>query len=179
MLFRETECAALEALLFVAKEPLSLERLTELLELGASDVTELLAELSQRYASCAFGLTLVEVNNGYRLGTKPEMSTYIEALYQQPAQGLSNAALEVLSIVAYKQPVTRGEIEFLRGVQSDRAVSTLVEKGLVKEVGRKEGPGRPLLFGTTEAFLVHFGLKSLQELPPLHFGTEEVSESKL
>lgn len=167
MFFREIECAALEALLFVAKEPLSLERLAELLQLEKPDVAELLAELSERYASPASGLALVELNDGFRLSTKPEMSAYIEALYKQPAHGLSSAALEVLAIVAYKQPVTRGEIEFLRGVQSDRALTTLIEKGLVKEVGRKEGPGRPLLFGTTDKFLAHFGLKSLAELPPL------------
>lgn len=173
MLFRETECAALEALLFVAREPLSLDRLAELLQLDKPDVTELLAELSERYASSVSGLLLVEVNDGFRLGTKPEMSPYIEALYKQPTQGLSSAALEVLAIIAYKQPVTRGEIEFLRGVQSDRAVTTLTDKGLVKEVGRKDGPGRPLLFGTTEKFLIHFGLKSLAELPQLNFEKAE------
>ncbi len=173
MFFRETEGAALEALLFVAREPLNLERLSELLQMKCPDVAELLVELSKRYAEPASGLALLEVNGGYRLGTKPEMSPYIEALYKQPAQGLSSAALEVLAIVAYKQPVTRGEIEFLRGVQSDRAVTTLVEKGLLKEVGRKEGPGRPLLFGTTEKFLIHFGLKSLGELPPLNLAESE------
>lgn len=169
MLFREAETAALEALLFVAKEPITAEHLAEILEMQASDVFGLLHVLQERYASTSFGLTVIEVNGGYRLGTKPEVSRYIEILYKQPAQGLSSAALEVLSIVAYKQPVTRGEIEFLRGVQSDRALSTLVEKGLVKEVGRKEGPGRPVLFGTTEQFLIHFGLKSLDELPELNF----------
>lgn len=173
MLFREAEIAALEALLFVAKEPLPCQRLAEILAMEPEDVSELLHDLRERYKPDFCGLTVVEVNGGFRLGTKPQVAPYIELLYKQPAQGLSNAALEVLSIVAYRQPVTRGEIEFLRGVQSDRALSTLVEKGLVEEIGRKEGPGRPLLFGTTEQFLVHFGLNSLSDLPELRFETLE------
>lgn len=168
MLFRETETAALEALLFVAKEPLSKERLAEILELDTADVLALVNDLRAVYAGPARGLTVVELNGGYKLGTKEELSRYIEALYKLPNQGLSNAALEVVSIIAYKQPVTRGEIDFLRGVQSDRALATLVEKGLVKEVGRKEGPGRPILYGTTERFLLHFGFNSLDDLPDLN-----------
>ena len=177
MLFREKEIAGLEALLLVADEPLTLNRLAEILQLSTEDVSEILLELKERFAMPTSGLTLVEVNGGYRLGTKPEMSHYIEMLYQQPAQGLSGAALEVLAIIAYKQPVTKGEVDFLRGVQSDRALTTLVEKGLVKEVGRKEGPGRPILYGTTEQFLLHFGLKSLEELPELNF--ESLQEAAL
>lgn len=169
MLFREREIAGVEALLLVADEPLTKERLSEILQLGKDDISEILLELKERYALPTSGLTLVEVNGGYKLGTKPEMSHYIEILYHQPAQGLSGAALEVLAIIAYKQPVTKGEVDFLRGVQSDRALATLVEKGLVKDVGRKEGPGRPILYSTTEQFLLHFGLKSLEELPDLNF----------
>ncbi|MHB1652262.1 MAG: SMC-Scp complex subunit ScpB [Desulfitobacteriaceae bacterium] len=179
MLFRETEIAALEALLFVAKEPLTSERLAEVLEMPTGDIIDLLVELRQRYTPIFSGLTIVETNGGYKLGTKAEVSRYIETLYKQPSQGLSSAALEVLSIVAYKQPVTRGEIEFLRGVQSDRSLATLVEKGLVKEVGRKEGPGRPILFGTTEQFLVHFGLSCLEELPALELETLITEEHNL
>lgn len=167
MLFQDTEIAALEALLFVAKEPLSITRLAEILEISAEDVSELLQGLKDRYENADCGFILIELENGFRLGTKPELAGYIEVLYKQPSQVLSNAALEVLSIIAYKQPVTRGEIDFIRGVQSDRALATLVEKGLAKDIGRKEGPGRPILYGTTEDFLLHFGLKSLQELPAL------------
>lgn len=167
MLFQDTEIAALEALLFVAKEPLSVSKIAEILEISLDNVQELIAVLKERYDSTASGFMLIETDNSYRLGTKPEMARYIEILYKQPSQVLSNAALEVLSIIAYKQPITRGEIDFIRGVQSDRALATLIDKGLVKEVGRKEGPGRPILFGTTDAFLVHFGLKSLAELPQL------------
>lgn len=171
MLFREPETAALEALLFVAKNPLTLELLGEILELNLAEIQELLSTLQDRYAADFCGLTILEIDGGYKMGTKPEVSRYIELLYKQPAQALSNAALEVLSIIAYKQPVTRGEIDFIRGVQSDRALATLVEKGLVKEVGRKEGPGRPILYGTTEQFLLHFGLHSLEDLPSLEVET--------
>ena len=175
MLFREKEMAALEALLLVAKDPLTLASLADLLNLTSSEVAELVQELEQIYAAPERGLALIRVNDGFKLATKPELASYIEVLYKQPTQSLSAAALEVLSIIAYKQPTTRGEIDFLRGVQSDRAVATLIEKGLVKEVGRKEGPGRPILFGTTEKFLVHFGLRSLAELPNLQ--TEVLAET--
>ncbi|MDP4125629.1 MAG: SMC-Scp complex subunit ScpB [Bacillota bacterium] len=170
MLFREPETAALEALLFVAKNPLTAELLGEILELDCSQIEELLYELRAKYADKSCGLTLLEINGGYKLGTKPEAARYIEILYKQPVQALSNAALEVLSIIAYKQPVTRGEVDFIRGVQSDRALATLVEKGLVKDAGRKDGPGRPILYATTEQFLVHFGLRSLDDLPNLEVG---------
>ena len=96
-----------------------------------------------------------------------EVARFIELLYKQPAQALSSAALEVLAIIAYKQPVTRGEVDFIRGVQSDRALATLVEKRLVKDVGRKDGTGCPILYATTEQFLLHFGLRSLEDLPNL------------
>ncbi|TGE34289.1 SMC-Scp complex subunit ScpB [Desulfosporosinus sp. Sb-LF] len=177
MLFREPETAALEALLFVAKDPLTPELLGEILELDPMKIEELLYELRARYAADACGLMLLEINGGYKLGTKPEVARYIEILYKQPAQALSNAALEVLSIIAYKQPVTRGEVDFIRGVQSDRALATLVEKGLVIEVGRKDGPGRPILYGTTEQFLLHFGLRSLEDMPNLE--VEELRVSTL
>ncbi|HZK85583.1 MAG TPA: SMC-Scp complex subunit ScpB [Desulfosporosinus sp.] len=167
MLFREPETAALEALLFVAKNPLSAELLGEILELDVLKIEELLHELRNRYKGDSCGLKLLDINGAYILGTKPEVARYIEILYKQPSHALSNAALEVLSIIAYKQPVTRGEVDFIRGVQSDRALATLVEKGLVKDVGRKDGPGRPILYSTTEQFLLHFGLSSLDDMPNL------------
>jgi len=173
MMFREFELAAIEALLFVAKDPLTVTQLENILDLPRDVISELIDELKLRYSRPDSGIELIEVNNGYRLCTKSEFSNYIEKLYRQPVQGLSHAALEVLAIVAYRQPVTRGEIDFLRGVQSERALATLIEKGLVKEVGRKEGPGRPILYGTTEKFLLHFNLASLDELPPLRFESRE------
>ncbi|KUO58865.1 MAG: segregation and condensation protein B [Gracilibacter sp. BRH_c7a] len=175
MLFREAEVAALEALLFVAKDPLSAVKIAEIMEISEENVQELVDTLQERYEDPLSGLILIELDNGYKIGTKPSLARYIEILYKQPTQTLSNAALEVLSIVAYKQPLTRGEIDFIRGVHSDTALATLVEKGLVKEVGRKDSPGRPILYGTTDVFLLHFGLKSLNELPELEINEDEES----
>ena len=155
MLFRETETAALEALLFVAKDPLTIERLAEILELSTEDIKEILEDLRERYSTTSSGITLIDLNEGYKLGTKSELSRYIETLY--------------------KQPVTRGEVDFLRGAQSDRALATLVDRKLVKEVGRKDGPGRPILYATTEQFLTHFGLSSLKDLPTLDIGALQES----
>jgi len=174
LLFREAEVAALEALLFVAKDPLRAEKIAEIMEISEENIHELVETLQERYADQLSGLVLIELDNGYKIGTKPSMARYIEVLYKQPTQTLSNAALEVLSIVAYKQPLTRGEIDFIRGVHSDTALATLVEKGLIKEIGRKDSPGRPILYGTTDVFLLHFGLKSLSDLPELDIDEEEV-----
>lgn len=173
MLFREAEVAALEALLFVAKDPLRSEKIAEIMEISQENIHELVETLQERYADPLSGLVLIELDNGYKIGTKPSLARYIEILYKQPTQTLSNAALEVLSIIAYKQPLTRGEIDFIRGVHSDTALATLVEKGLVKEIGRKDSPGRPILYGTTDAFLLHFDLKSLNDLPELEVSEEE------
>lgn len=167
MLFQDREIAALEALLFVAKEPLSIGKIAEILEVTPENAEILIRVLEDRYGSDSSGFMLLELDQCYRLATKPETAHYIEILYKQPSQVLSNAALEVLSIIAYKQPITRGEIDFIRGVQSDRALATLADKGLVHEIGRKDSPGRPILYGTTAEFLAHFNLKSLQELPTL------------
>jgi segregation and condensation protein B len=158
--------AAVECVLFVANEPLSVERIAQVIDLGLEDTKELLDMLTRDYNEQKRGMQVVELAGGYQISTRPELAVYIERLYKPQFQGLSHAALETLAIIAYKQPVTRGEIELIRGVQSDRAVSTLLEKQLVKEIGRKDGPGRPILFGTTEQFLRHFGLKDLEELPP-------------
>ncbi|MGI6119414.1 MAG: SMC-Scp complex subunit ScpB [Desulfosporosinus sp.] len=177
MLLREPEMAALEALLFVAKEPLTIGLLGEILELDSLNVKELLQELQNRYKVDSCGLKVLEIDGGYKLGTKPEVARYIETLYKQPSHALSNAALEVLSIIAYKQPVTRGEVDFIRGVKSERALTTLVEKGLVKDVGRKDSPGRPILYATTEQFLLHFGLRSLDDLPNLEVGLVSEDEA--
>jgi segregation and condensation protein B len=166
LLFHDEMLAAVECVLFVANEPLSVERIAQVIDLGLEDTKELLDMLTRDYNEQKRGMQVVELAGGYQISTRPELAVYIERLYKPQFQGLSHAALETLAIIAYKQPVTRGEIELIRGVQSDRAVSTLLEKQLVKEIGRKDGPGRPILFGTTEQFLRHFGLKDLEELPP-------------
>jgi segregation and condensation protein B len=124
----------------------------------------------------ARGLMITEVAGRYQLVTKKEMATYIERLIKAPRPAtLSQAALETLAVIAYKQPVSRAEIEEVRGVKSEKALSTLMSKGLIKEVGRAEGTGRAILYGVTEAFLTHFGLKSLNELPEFSDRLDESS----
>ena len=155
----------LEALLFVAWEPAPVKRLAEALGLEPKFTQELLLELQEAYVGRGF--QLVEIAGGWQFLTQPEAAPYIERLYKPRAQQLSKAALETLAIVAYRQPVTRAEIDNIRQVKSDAMLAKLMEKTLVKEVGRLDAPGRPILYGTTQEFLAAFGLVSLQELPPL------------
>lgn len=157
----------LEALLFVSSDPVPLDVLAEVSGLSPDEAKQLLARLADEYTEQGRGWRLEEVAGGYRLSTRPEHSTYIERLLRSPQHGLSNAALETLAIIAYQQPATRLEIEHIRGVKADRSLATLLGKGLIKEVGRKEGLGRPILYGTTEIFLRHFGLRDLEDLPKL------------
>ncbi|GAW93912.1 SMC-Scp complex subunit ScpB [Calderihabitans maritimus] len=159
--------AVIECLLFVAREPLTLKTIGEIVGMKEKEVRQLLEELMQSYNNGSHGIRLLEVANGYQFCTRPEFASYIEKLYQPQIQMLSKAALETLAIIAYKQPITRAEIETIRGVKSDRVISTLLERRLIQEVGRREGPGRPILYGTTDEFLRSFGLKSLEELPNL------------
>lgn len=181
VMFPEETKAIIECLLFVAKEPLNLKNLSEILELPSAEVKEIVEELKSDYASAKKGMIIKEIARGYQLCTRPEFAPYIEKLYKpQGSYGLSNAALETLAIIAYKQPITRGEIEFLRGVKVDRAVTSLMEKNLIKEAGRKEGPGRPVLFGTTDEFLKYFGLRDLKDLPnPADFISQNNSQDQL
>ncbi len=153
----------LEALLFVAWEPVSTRRLAELLQLEPKLVRELLRELQLEYEPRGF--QLVEIAGGWQFLTRREFAPYVERLYKPRSQQLSKAALETLAIVAYRQPVTRLEVDAVRQVKSDTMLAKLLEKGLIKEVGRLEGPGRPILYGTTREFLAAFGLNSLEQLP--------------
>jgi segregation and condensation protein B len=162
---REQQKKLLEALLFVAWEPISAKRLGEIVGLDSKLVRELLLELQQVYVGRGF--QLVEIAGGWQFLTGKEMAPYIEKLYNPRNQQLSKAALETLAIVAYRQPVTRLEIDNIRQVKSDAVLSKLMEKSLIKEVGRLEGPGRPILYGTTREFLSAFGIASLKELPEL------------
>lgn len=155
----------LEALLFVTAEPLSIPRLVALTGGDPSAVGASLAELEARYAER--GITIRSVGGGYRFATAPRVRTAVEALLLPPKHSLSTAALETLAVVAYSQPVTKAEIEAVRGVSVDGIVSSLVERGFLTEAGQKETLGRPTLFATTQKFLVAFGLPSLEALPPL------------
>ncbi len=158
----------LEAVLFVAEEPLRTGELAELLELPIDRVEAELAALGDALEEREAGIVLRPVAGGWRLYTHPDLHPYIERFAGTERAGkLSGAALETLSVIAYKQPVSRGQIAEIRGVDSDRAVQTLERRGLIREVGRAPGPGQAVLYGTTELFLEKLGVGSLGELPPL------------
>lgn len=168
----------LEALLFAAPGPVRLEQLALAAEAEPARVSVLLAELSDEYRRSGRGFTLVELADGYQLRTRPEYAERIRRLHSSRPVRLSRAALEALAIVAYKQPVTRADIEYLRGVDSGGVVKSLLDKRLVRIVGKKDIPGRPLLYGTGREFLEFFGLRSLDELPTLKEFTELTAESE-
>jgi len=167
-LFAEELLAALEALLFAATEPLSEDKLAAILGVNQQETRDLLQRIQEELQQPQRGLTLLQSDEGWRLVTKPTLAPYLERLFRpQQSSFLSRAALETLAIIAYRQPITRSEIELIRGVKTEKALNTLLEKGLIREVGRREGLGKPILYGTTEAFLSHFGFQSLADLPPL------------
>src|SRR5574337_553649 len=158
----------LEALLFVSEEPLSLERIEELLDgCSRAEANRLLADLQERYRDRDRGVVVTEVAGGYRLTTKPEAAPWIQRLRGSKPARLSRAALETLAIIAYKQPITKPEVEVIRGVMVDGVLKTLVERDLVRILGRKAEVGRPILYGTSRSFLEYFGFKDLSELPTL------------
>lgn len=161
--------AVLEALLFVSGEPLPLARLTTVIgAVSKAEVEQALNLLSQQLAQDGRGIQLVKLAGGYRLVTKPDYAPWLKRLDKaKAAQKLSRSALESLAIIAYKQPLVRAEIEEIRGVETSGVLRTLLERKLVRIVGRKEVPGRPIMYGTTKFFLEHFGLQDLTQLPPL------------
>lgn len=158
--------ALLESVLFIASGPVSPNRLAMALDVSTYRINQLLDELTADYATR--GLRLQRTGDGVQLTTAPEASAAVERfLGLELTTRLSQAALEVLAIVAYMQPITRPQIDQIRGVNSDGALRSLLSKGLIEEVGRMETPGRPILYGTTPDFLQHFGLSMLEEMPPL------------
>ncbi len=159
---------ALEAMLFVSDEPVSPVVLAQALEVPRQVVDELCEELAAIYEETGSGLVIRSVAGGWRLSTHPDAAPVVEqyVLSSRHAR-LTKAALETLSIVAYKQPVTRHQVSAIRGVNSDGVLRALVDRGLVVEVGREEGPGRPMVYGTTPEFLERLGLSSLASLPSL------------
>ena len=159
--------AAVEALLFASDAPLDLARIAEVLEVSAVDAQAAVDGLRAACDAPARGLAVVEVGGGWRLVTRPEQAPALLRLQRLRLRSrLSRAALETLAIVAYRQPISRPEIEQLRGVGAESVVTHLLERRLVRVVGRKAGPGRPILYGTTREFLEHFGLRDLADLPP-------------
>jgi segregation and condensation protein B len=158
--------ALVESLLFVADEPVEIERLAEALQVREDAIEAALQEMSADGAQR--GVRLQRKGERVQLVTRPEAAAHIERFMGLEKSGrLSQAALETLSIIAYRQPCTRAQIEAVRGVNSDSVIANLLNKGLLEEVGRMETVGHPFLYGTTFSFLQHFGLKSLDELPPL------------
>lgn len=156
---------SIEAVLFVATESLSIKSLAKLTGAEEAEVTVALQTIDEQYA--ARGIVLREVAGGYRFATAPTARAVVEAYLMPPKTNLSPAALETLAIVAYMQPVTKGDIEGIRGVSADSVLSTLVDRRFLVEAGRKDVVGRPILYKTTPDFLEAFGLRSLEELPPI------------
>ena len=168
-----------EALLFVAEEPLPLAKLQEVLADADPVQTEAtIRELARRLEEEGRGLMVQEVAGGFRLSTRAEASPWIQRLQQVKPAKLSRAALETLAIIAYKQPLTRAEIEAIRGVAVDGVMRTLLERGLIRMLGRKAEAGRPMLYGTSSGFLEHFGFKDLGDLPSLKEIDELIAPSR-
>ena len=160
----------IEALLFVVgDEGMTIKQLAQYLEVEPMDIEAGLSELRSQYEEAPMrGITIKQLAGTYQLTTKPEVADAIKKLVDNPTnQVLTAASIEVLAIIAYKQPITRAEVEDLRGVKSERPIATLVSRALVQEVGRVEGTGRAILYGTTKEFLNYFGLQSIKDLPPL------------
>ena len=157
---------AFEAVLFAGGEPMSIERFSLVFDLQPEDVTDTMSALAKKLQKNTSGLELVQMENTYQLATKIEFAQPIKKMFDiRRRTPLSPAALEVLAVVAYNQPVTKSFIEQVRGVDCSGVVTTLMEKGLIEERGRLELPGRPLIYGTTDNFLRCFGISSLDELP--------------
>ena len=169
--------AALEALLLVSSDPVSASSLAQALSLTPGETASLLAELSAEYADANRGFQLREVAGGWRLFTHPAFHDVVESfVLSWDTQKLSQAALETLAVVAYHQPVTREVVRGIRGVNSDGVISSLVDKGLIREMGRDPAHGQAILYGTTNAFLEKFGLRSTRDLPDLEqFAPDEQS----
>lgn len=165
---RQKAQAVIEAVLFTMGDSVEIARLAQVIEEDVKTVKELLGEMQEAYEREDRGIMLLALEDCVQLCTKPDMYEYLVRIAKTPRKFvLTDTLLETLSIIAYKQPVTRLEIERIRGVSCDHAVNRLLEYNLITEVGRLDAPGRPLLFGTTEEFLRSFGVKSLEELPEL------------
>ncbi len=159
---------AIEGILFAAGEPVKTAKLAAVLEIETSAVEEAVRLLKYEYDTQERGLMIIDIDEGYQICSRPEYYNYIQIILgEQRRQALSNAAMEALAIIAYKQPVTRGQVEYIRGVNSDSAVNRLCERGLIEECGHLDAPGRPILYRTTQNFLRCFGLSTPKDLPEL------------
>lgn len=170
----------LEAFLFISTSPVQISQVKEVLGIEEDSIIEgAIEELKSKYENGDSGLRIIEVAAGYRLSTIPKMAPYLKKWFKGQRPRLSRASLETLSIVAYKQPLTRSELEAIRGVNVEGPLGTLLERGLIRIVGRKDTVGRPIIYGTTRLFLEHFGLNTLKELPVLNeFSELDLSEEE-
>ncbi|MDD6735206.1 MAG: SMC-Scp complex subunit ScpB [Clostridiales bacterium] len=161
---------AIEGILFAAGEPVKTAKLAAVLEISMEAVEEAVRLLRYDYDTQERGFMIIDIDEGFQICSRPEYYNYIQAILgEQRRQALSNAAMEALAIIAYRQPITRAQIEYIRGVNSDSAVNRLVERGLIEESGRLDAPGRPVLYKTTQNFLRCFGLSTPKDLPELDF----------
>ncbi|NLK21732.1 MAG: SMC-Scp complex subunit ScpB [Epulopiscium sp.] len=160
--------AAVEAILFISGEAVTLKRISEIMGENIDKTKQIVEALMERYKKEERGIQIIEINNAFQMCTSPKLFQIIQSFYQTPKKfNMTQAVLETLSIVAYKQPVTKAHIEEIRGVNSDYVINKLIEYNLICEIGRMDAPGKPILFGTTQDFLRHFGFKSIEELPQL------------
>ena len=165
----------LEAILFVAGEPVAVADLAQALEVSEMEIMHAVEALERECERR--GVTIHRYGDHLRMETRPEYAPYVERLLQPvQRQTLSQTAMETLAVIAYRQPVTKGEVEQVRGVKCDYSVQSLLHKGLIREAGRKEALGRPILYATTDRFLEHFGISDIRELPPLPDAQEKVDE---
>lgn len=176
----------MEAILFASGESVETSKIAKAIEQDEETTRRLVHSMMDRYGREDRGIRIVELEDSFQLCTKPEMYDYLVRIAKQPKKAeLTDVVLETLSIIAYKQPVTKLELEKIRGVKCDHAVNKLIEYNLVKELGRLDAPGRPLLFGTTEEFLRCFGVQSIADLPPVNlmkmedFKAEAEEEARL
>ena len=168
--------SVIESMLFVSGEPLSLRELSNNLEIKDKVIKEMMNEYEEK----SRGIKLISIDGAYQLVTKSENSDYIQKLLKKNKKhSLSQASIESLAIIAYKQPITRIDIDEIRGVKSESAIQKLVERGLIKDIGRLEVPGRPILYGTTDEFLRQFGLKTIKELPSLDLYSDKETQSSM
>jgi segregation and condensation protein B len=161
--------AAIECILFITGDPVSLKELSTVFDMDKPTLKKIINQMIDGYKESNRGLKIIEIEGSYQFCTKPQYYEYIEKLLRPKANtGLSQASLETLSIIAYNQPITKAKIDGIRGVKSDSCIARLTEKNLIKELGRLETPGRPILYGTGENFLRLFGLKTLEDLPSIN-----------
>lgn len=165
---KEQLAGAIEALVFVSGDPVPMKRLEEVLETAEEQIREAIELLTERYVAAGAGIQVMEVAGGFQLRTRPQFSNLVNTFLERKRKTtLSGPALETLAIIAYKQPITRAEIEAIRGVVVDGVIKSLLDRRLIKVAGVKEVPGRPNLYRTTKRFLEYFGIVSLKDLPPI------------